>query len=78
MTIPEMIPVESSNIRSISFDLATQELFVQFIGRGGKADSIYKYIAVPKELFERFMNAPSKGSFFASFVKSHYSAVRIQ
>jgi hypothetical protein len=76
--MPEFVAVESSNVRAIGFDQHSQTLFVQFIGRKGSADSIYKYIAVPPALYERFLNAPSKGVFFSSEIKGKFAHERAQ
>ena len=75
----EMTPVQSSNIHAVGYDLHSQTLSVQFKARGGAAaGSIYEYIAVPPEVYERFMNAPSKGGWFAANIKNHYAARRAQ
>lgn len=55
----ELKPVNSSNIKEVGHDEKTKELRIKFHG-----DSVYAYDNVPKELFEKFMNAESKGSFF--------------
>jgi len=74
----ERTSVESSNIAAVGYDLHSQRLEVEFTGRGGAAGSVYQYVAVPPELYERFMNSPSKGGFFAREIKGKFSAVRVQ
>ena len=75
----EMIPVESSQVRSVGFEIKeivedfldgkrqeVGELRVQFSG-----GSIYKYDSVPKELFEQFLLSESKGKFFGENIKNN-------
>lgn len=65
----EMKPVESSNIRSIGYDESKADLHVEFKGSG-----IYIYHDVPKEVYDGFMAAESKGNFLAKNIKGVYSA----
>jgi hypothetical protein len=69
MNTPDLTPVESKNISAIGYRLHDQSLFIQFRGRGGATGSTYRYVAVPPELYHRFMNATSKGQFFAAEIK---------
>ena len=66
-TMPEMIYVDSSNIEAIGYDDDGQELHVQFLW-GGQ----YAYHGVPREVFDAFLQAPSKGSFLNREIKSIY------
>lgn len=65
--MPEMTYVDSSNIEAIGYDDNAQELHVQFIGGG-----YYVYRAVPRQIFDDMMAAPSKGSFLNREVKGVY------
>jgi hypothetical protein len=65
-------PVVSSNIRSIGFDESTSTLEVEF-----KTGSIYQYMSVSKDLYERFVRAGSKGSFFDRYVREKFRTVRV-
>jgi len=76
MNIPELTPVESSNIYAVGFRLHDQSLYVQFKSKGGP-DAIYRYIAVPPELYQRFLNSASKGGFFSREVKGHFAAEKL-
>lgn len=69
--MPEMIYVDSSNVESIGYDDATQELHVQFSG-----GAIYVYYEVPRQIFDDLVSAPSKGSFLNREVKSVYRFVK--
>lgn len=71
--LPLFVPVQSSNVDSISYDVEKQELYVQF--RGG---SIYVYYNVPEDVYLDFLTSPSKGQFLNSNVKDVYSYQRIQ
>lgn len=62
--MPEMIPVDSSNVKSIGYDEDTQELFVAFLN-----NSTYKYMDVPPEIFEEFKEADSAGKFLYRRIK---------
>jgi KTSC domain len=60
--------VVSSAIQSIEFDELTNTLQITFTS--GKT---YTYYAVPRSIYERFLNAPSKGTFFNEYIKDRYS-----
>jgi len=63
----EMIFVSSSNIEAIGYDESTQDLHVQFLSGG-----YYVYHNVPREIFDRLMEAPSKGSYLNREIKGVY------
>lgn len=65
-------PVESSVITSVGYQAATETLEIEF-RHGG----IYLYMNVPQSVFEAFMTAPSKGSFFQGRIKDHFSFSRV-
>lgn len=55
--MPDMIPVDSSNILQVGYDADAQELYVEWIeGR------TYVYSSVPESTYQELMNAESKGS----------------
>jgi hypothetical protein len=62
--MPEKIFVDSSNIEGIGYDDDRQELHVWFL-----SGSYYIYSEVPRQIFDDFTNAPSKGSFLNREVK---------
>lgn len=68
-----MIPVESSNIRSIGYDDVTRRLYVQF-----KNMSIYQYDDVPPHVAMGLMNAPSHGAYFSQMIRDEYESTQIQ
>lgn len=59
------IKVESSAIFSVVYEDGT--LFVEFV-----SSDWYKYIQVPKSVFELFLKDSSKGRFFNRFIKHVY------
>ena len=68
-----MIPVLSSNVAAIGHDVATSTLFVRFHD-GGR---VYRYGGVPVAVYREFLAAPSKGRFFAHFIKGFYPYARV-
>lgn len=65
-------PVKSSQITAIGHDPAAQVLAVQFAPKRGQVEGpIYHFDQVDVELFDRFRNAPSLGSFFFAYIKPH-------
>lgn len=62
-----MIPVSSSNISAVSYDEQQQTFQVKF-----KTDAIYQHDGVPPEVYKAFMDAPSKGKFYADRIKRTY------
>ena len=59
--------VDSSMIRRIDYDEAARELDITFTS--GKT---YTYFEVPKQVYERFLKASSKGQFFNDCIKDEY------
>ena len=66
------IPVRSSNIVSVGYDIDSSVLEVEF-GNG-----IYQYDDVPEDIYDGLMNASSKGNYFHQHIKNeyHYREVR--
>lgn len=60
--------VSSSAIEKIEFEDLTNRLAITFTG--GRT---YTYFGVPRSVYERFMAAPSKGTFFNEHIKDRYS-----
>jgi len=68
VTMPEMQPVESSTIREIGFDEASEKLLVRF-----KDGGLYTYSDVPKEVYEEMLSARSVGRYFHQNVRLQFS-----
>lgn len=64
---------ESSQVAGFGYDEETRTLAVQFPGRGATPGSIYHYSDVPPEVFAEFQASESKGKFFGSKVRGHFS-----
>lgn len=63
------IPVESSNLKSIGYDAATQTLEVEFKNR-----VVWQYHGVPENIWHELEAAPSKGKYFASQIRGRFSS----
>lgn len=63
--MPEMTPVDSSNIAAIGW--ADNELYIEF-----NSGSTYVYADVPESTFERMMDADSQGKFFHANIRGQY------
>lgn len=68
----QMQPVKSSNIDSVGYDPATQELHVLFTG-----GSRYRYSGVPPDAHEAFMGSASKGGHFAANIRGKFAHVKV-
>lgn len=64
MSIPKMILVESSNIKSVGYE--NDNLFIEY--RNG----VYVYKNVPERVYSDLLTAESKGRFVNMFVKPNY------
>jgi hypothetical protein len=58
-----MTKVESSCINSIGYDKEQKEIYVEF-----KNGRTYKYGKCSEQLYETFMNSPSKGQFHNDYL----------
>lgn len=73
MSVPEMIPVSSSNIESIGYDEQNEQVYVRFLN-----GSLYVYKGVPLNEFENLRDAPSLGSYLHRNYKNVYPYERIE
>lgn len=67
----EMIPVKSSNLRSVGYDQATGTLEIQF------NSGTYEYSNVPSSIHTGLMAASSKGSYHHRHIKHAFSYRKI-
>ena len=72
MSVPEMIPVSSSNIESSGYDEQNKQVYVRFLN-----GSLYVYKGVPLHEFENLRDAPSLGSYLHRNYKNVYPYERI-
>lgn len=63
----EMQRVNSRAIQAIGYDPVSWRLRIRF----EKGDT-YDFCGVPSDLYERFMRAPSKGSFYNDHIRDRY------
>lgn len=66
-----MIPVSSSNLSAVGYDGST--LRIQFHSGG-----VYDYSGVPEAIYNGLMNAASKGSYHAAYIKNAYPYRKIR
>lgn len=64
--------VASTSVAGIGYDRATRTLEIEF--RSGR---VYQYHDVEANVFERLMNAPSKGRFLNAYIRNSYSFSRM-
>lgn len=63
----DMIPVNSSNVAAVGYDVESSTLQVEF--NNGTA---YQYFDVPEDLFEGLRDAVSVGGYLAAHIKGAY------
>lgn len=63
----EMLPVSSSAISAIGYDLATKKMKIQF-----KEGHTYDFCRVPEDIFKNFVNARSKGGYYNDNIRDRY------
>ena len=68
----ERYSVASSNIASIGYDAPSQILEVEFL-----SGTIYQYYGVPKNIYDRLMQAGSKGRFLNMYISNAYGYSRV-
>jgi len=64
--------VTSSNLDQVGYDASKLQLFVVF--RNGAA---YRYDGVPADLYQRLLQAESKGKFFIAHVRKAFPFTRL-
>ena len=75
------VPVESSNVKAFAYDMQNQFLYVRFLpsGSGDFANgSMYVYYSVEAEIYQQFLQAPSKGQFVWRFLRDRYDYARLE
>lgn len=72
-TLPDMSPVESSNIDKIGYSGQDRKMFIRF-----KSGGVYQYDDVPEVAHKAFMAAPSKGSHFRAAFAGKYKHTKVE
>ena len=75
--VKDLIRVKSSNIWSYGVevkdkDFTVGDVYVQFKGKNGGPDDVYKYYDVPVKLWRKFVGAPSKGAFLWKYLRNNF------
>ena len=68
----EMKAVESSLIAQVGYDPATKDLAIQM----HNSSDTYVYKDVPQTVYDNFMAAESKGSFYVKNIKGKFTTER--
>ncbi len=68
----ERTPVVSSSIASVGYDAAARALEIEFRNGG-----LYRYRAVPREVFDGLISAASKGRFFIERIRGKFEFERV-
>jgi hypothetical protein len=66
-------PVNSSNIKSIGYDVATSTLEVEFT-----SGDIYHYFNVPSFLYQQFLHSTSHGQFLSDHIRFNYRYQKVR
>lgn len=67
----QLYPVSSTNLVGVGYNAASMTLRIQF------HSGLYDYYDVPQAVFEGLMDASSKGSYHAKYIKDRYRYRRI-
>lgn len=67
MAMPDMIPVDSTNIARVGYESRRHELFVEF--HSGRT---YVYSPVSDAVYREFLSAGSMGSYLNERIKPNY------
>lgn len=59
--------VDSTNLEWVAYDEDKKELYIQF-----KSGGLYRYLKVPKNIFDELLDAGSKGRYHAMKIKYKY------
>lgn len=70
----QRVPVKSSNLQSVGYDVASRTLTIEF-----RSGSIYEFEEVPPEVHTELMNAESHGKYFHRRIRdAGYTAHRLK
>lgn len=66
-------PVSSSVLASVGYSKHLHALEVEF-----KTGAIYRYLEVPKQVYDELMSAPSKAAYYDAKVRHQYSSRHVR
>lgn len=69
----QRLPVSSSDLQSVGYDLTTSILEIEF-----HAGGVYQYYDVPQNIYNGLMNALSHGEYFSEHIKNVYRYKKIR
>lgn len=72
----DMTPIKSSTILAAGFEPGVG-MDVQFRGKDGPGGT-YRYAECPRASFDALVGAESAGKFFASHIRPHFKALRLE
>ena len=67
----KIVAVQSTILVTMSYDVGQQILQLEF-----RDQAVYRYFGVPANLYQDFLDAPSKGSYFNRFIRDRFDCVR--
>lgn len=65
--------VQSSHISTIDYNADSRTLTVKFTN-----GAVYQYLAVPQFIYTALNLAPSKGEYFAKYIKGKYQVKKVK
>lgn len=68
--MPEMIPVESSNLEAVGYDPDEELLYIIFKEKRSTPRTLYRYSNVSQEEFDGLLSAESQGKYFHSVIRN--------
>ncbi len=69
----KMIAVDSTTLRTVSYDAKRQLLQIEFQDR-----STYQYFDVPAAVWEALLQAPSKGAYFNRAIRQRFDYAPVE
>lgn len=69
----ERVRVSSSNLKSVGYDPFSAFLEIEFHNGG-----VYLYSGVPERVYDQFMAASSKGTYFNDYIKGVYNYRKVR
>jgi len=70
--MPDMTPVDSSNVASVGYEPDAQAMYVEFTN-----GSTYVYSGVDEQTFEELRDAASVGSFLNRVIKPNFEYSKV-
>lgn len=68
----DRVPVDSSNVAEIGYDLGSSTLEVMF-----NDGSLYQYFDVPESVYDDFVRAESHGGYLHANIRGEYRYARV-